>query len=53
MSACNTMEKMNEKRALYREIGAEETWIVDEDGSDDEREASQIAPDCPDTVPAA
>ena len=52
MSAPNTMEEMENKRALYREIGAEEVWIVDEDGQirffdNEEREASQIAPDCP------
>ena len=58
MSSSNTMEEMTEKRALYREIGAAEVWIVDEDGQirffdDDEREASQIAPDCPNEVSAA
>jgi Uma2 family endonuclease len=58
MSSSNTMEEMTEKRALYREIGAEEIWIVDEDDQirffdDDESEASQIAPDCPNEVSAA
>ncbi len=55
MSASNTMEELADKRALYREIGAEEVWVVDEDGTirffgDNERDASQIAPDAPTEV---
>ncbi len=55
MSASNTMEEMAEKRTLYREIGAEEVWIVDEAGhirffADEERESSHVVPDCPTEV---
>lgn len=55
VSASNTEEEMTEKRSLYRNIGAEEVWIVDEDGhirffGDEERESSQIAPSCPTEV---
>jgi len=32
LSESNTGEEMNEKRALYREAGAEEVWLVDLDG---------------------
>ncbi len=52
MSASNTEDEMQEKRALYRDIGAEEVWIVDEDGcirffADEEIDRSAIAPNCP------
>ena len=55
MSDANTEAEMAEKRALYREIGAEEVWIVDEEGrirffADEEWEQSEIAPDCPDQL---
>jgi Uma2 family endonuclease len=55
MSASNTEEEMEEKRALYREIGAEEVWIVDENGrirffADKEIDCSTIAPECPKQV---
>ncbi len=55
MSASNTEAEMQEKRALYREIGAEEVWIVDESGQirffgEEELEASEIAPGCPDRL---
>ena len=55
MSASNTEAEMQEKRVLYREIGAEEVWIVDEDGyiwffGEEELERSEIAPDCPDQL---
>ncbi|PSQ96224.1 MAG: Uma2 family endonuclease [Bacteroidetes bacterium SW_9_63_38] len=55
MSASNTEAEMQEKRALYREIGAEEVWVVDEEGdirvfADEERGQSGIAPDCPDRL---
>jgi Uma2 family endonuclease len=52
LSESNTAEEMNEKRALYREAGAQEVWIVESDGrirffGDDEQEQSQLAPDMP------
>jgi len=52
MSASNTEAEMQEKRVLYREIGAEEVWVVSEEGElrffgEEEMESSQIAPDCP------
>lgn len=55
MGASNTEEEMREKRALYLEIGAEEVWVVGEDGAirffeDEEVERSTIAPECPKTV---
>ncbi|MEF8941057.1 MAG: Uma2 family endonuclease [Salinivenus sp.] len=58
MSASNTEEELAQKRQLYRDIGAEEVWIVSEDGTirffgEEERENSQIAPSCPATVDAA
>ena len=31
MSESNDWEEMHEKRALYREAGAKEVWIVDRD----------------------
>jgi len=55
MSDSNTEAEMAEKRALYREIGAEEVWIVDEEGrirffGDEEREQSEITPECPNQI---
>ena len=55
MSESNTEEEMQEKRALYREIGAEEVWVVGEEGGirffgEEEAERSGIAPDCPQSV---
>jgi len=55
MSTSNTEEEMQEKRALYLEIGAEEVWIVDEGGTirffkDEEIARSEIAPACPRTA---
>lgn len=55
MSTSNTEEEMQEKCALYREIGAQEVWIVSEDGDirffgEEERDHSEIAPDGPATV---
>jgi Uma2 family endonuclease len=52
LSESNTAEEMNEKRALYREAGAQEVWLVESDGrirffGDDEQEQSQLAPDMP------
>ena len=54
-STSNTEEEMREKRTLYRDIGAEEVWVVDEEGrirffGETEMEASQIAPACPTEV---
>jgi Uma2 family endonuclease len=55
LSASNTDDELREKRALYREIGAEEVWVVDPDGrirffAETERDASALAPSCPDRV---
>lgn len=55
LSESNTAEEMDEKRALYREAGAEEVWLVESDGrvrffGDDEQEQSQLAPDMPDRL---
>lgn len=55
MSETNTEAEMQEKRRLYLNAGAEEVWIVSEDGQirffgDEEKEQSGIAPDCPDHV---
>jgi Uma2 family endonuclease len=55
MSEANDWDEMMEKRALYREAGAEEVWIVTREGrvrffGDGEREASRIAPDFPDEI---
>ena len=51
----NGEEEMEQKRALYRDIEAEEVWVVDEEGqirffNETEMEASQIAPTCPTEV---
>jgi Uma2 family endonuclease len=55
MSESNTEDVMTKKRALYREPGAEEVWMVSEEGEirffgDEERDHSEIAPDCPASV---
>jgi len=55
MSDSNTEAEMTEKRALYRESGAEEVWVVDEEGhirffADEEQEQSTIAPGCPNRI---
>jgi Uma2 family endonuclease len=52
LSSSNTEEQIDEKRALYREVGADEVWVVDEDNQirfyrDEEMDHSRIAPDCP------
>lgn len=52
MSDSNDWDEMNEKRALYREAGAEEVWIVTDDGAihffaEDELDASYAIPDVP------
>lgn len=51
MSKSNDWGEMREKRGLYREAGAEEVWIVDEEGQirffgEEEMEQSRIAPEC-------
>lgn len=53
LSASNTVEEMADKRALYREAGAEEVWLVEHEGrirffETEELEQSAIAPECPD-----
>ncbi len=55
MSDANTMEEMRAKRALYREAGAEEVWVVMKDGrvrffAEEELEQSAIAPAFPDQL---
>ncbi|MEF8865794.1 MAG: Uma2 family endonuclease [Salinibacter sp.] len=55
MSESNTEEEMQEKRSLYREIGAEEVWVVGPEGDirffgDEERQASALVPDFPTEV---
>ena len=57
MSPRNSMAEMQEKRALYLEAGAEEVWIVEEDGTvrfyaDEERDTSHLAPDFPKNLSA-
>jgi Uma2 family endonuclease len=52
MSETNDWDEMMEKRRLYRDAGAEEVWIVTEEGAvrffaDEEMEASTIASDFP------
>lgn len=52
MSDTNTDEEMAEKRVLYRDAGAEEVWIVDQEGqirffAAEEREHSALALDAP------
>mgnify|MGYP006425308825 CR=1 FL=1 len=58
MSPANSMAEMDEKRALYLEAGAEEVWIVEEDGTvrfftNEELDASRLAPDVPSTLPGS
>jgi Uma2 family endonuclease len=52
LSASNTVDELAEKRALYREIGADEVWLVEPNGRirffrASEIDRSEIAPDCP------
>ncbi len=58
MSTSNTNEEMQKKRARYRTIGAEEIWVVSEDGAirfyaEEEIDHSAIAPGCPNRVPSS
>lgn len=55
MSASNDWEEMHTKRALYRDAGAEEVWIVDADGDihvfdENDRTRSGLLPTVPDHV---
>jgi Uma2 family endonuclease len=55
MSENNDWEEMDSKRALYLEAGAEEVWVVAEDGEvrffgEEEIEASGLVPDFPGRV---
>jgi Uma2 family endonuclease len=56
LSSSNTAEEIREKRALYLEAGAEEVWVVDEDGqvrffeAEEEMDHSEIAEDVPEQV---
>ena len=58
LSSSNTEEEMMEKRTLYFEEGAEEVWVVEEDGqvifysAEGVLQHSKIAPDFPGTLPA-
>ena len=52
MSESNDWTEMEEKQRLYREAGAEEVWVVTEEGTvhffrDEEIEPSTLAPDFP------
>ena len=56
LSPTDTKAEMKEKQSLYFEAGAEEVWIVEEDGTvrfyaDEERAASRLVPDFPSTRP--
>jgi Uma2 family endonuclease len=55
MSASNTDEEMQDRRVLYRTIGAEEVWVVGEEGEirfyeEERQDHSVIAPECPSIV---
>ena len=52
LSASNTVDELAEKRALYRDAGADEVWLVEPDGRirffrANVTDRSKIAPDCP------
>jgi Uma2 family endonuclease len=52
MSESNDWDEMKAKIDLYREAGAEEVWVVEEDGrirffADEEMEESALAPEFP------
>lgn len=53
MSDSNDWDEMHEKRGLYRQAGAEEVWVVDQEGgvrffAEEEMEGSKLVPDFPD-----
>ena len=55
MSENNDWDEMHSKRALYLEAGAEEVWVVTEEGAvrffaDEEMEASEVLPEFPEHV---
>jgi Uma2 family endonuclease len=55
LSESNTIDEMEEKRALYRDVGAQEVWLVEQDGrirffGEEEMEKSTLVPDSPDQV---
>jgi len=55
MSGSNDWDEMEEKRTLYREAGAEEVWVVTEDGdvrffAEEEIGSSALAPGFPQQV---
>ena len=55
MSDANDWDEMHEKRALYREAGAEEVWIVDRDEQirffrDEEIDQSDLLPEFPSSL---
>jgi Uma2 family endonuclease len=55
LSASNTAEEMEKKRAVYFDAGAEEVWLVDLDGhvrffGEEEMEKSEMAPGMPDSI---
>lgn len=55
LSPANTEAEMEAKRELYRRAGADEVWIVSEDGAvrffqDEERDASEVIPAFPASV---
>ncbi|MES3629157.1 MAG: Uma2 family endonuclease [Longimonas sp.] len=57
LSLGNTPEEMADRRALYRSIGAEEVWIVTDDGQirfyrDAEIDRSGLVPECPERIQA-
>jgi hypothetical protein len=57
LSEVNTDAEMQEKRQLYREAGADEVWLVADDGSvrffaDERLDRSTVAPDFPERVEA-
>ncbi|MCS4185271.1 Uma2 family endonuclease [Salinibacter ruber] len=51
----NDWDEMHSKRTLYLEAGAEEVWVVTEEGAvrffaDEEMEASEVLPEFPEHV---
>ena len=55
LSPGNTPDEIADKRALYRSIGAEEVWIMTDDGQiqfyrDAELGRSELVPECPERI---